>query len=153
MIQKIHDTFGDVFNGIGCFKSTFILQLKPDSQPYQVPPRHEAYALQQPFKEELKSLQKMDIITPLWVEEIAGWCNSFVLVPKAEGKVRLCLDLAWLNQALIRPIHRGPTLNNILPRLHNVMLYNVLLLINCYIGSITINVNDIRISYGYFIRS
>ena len=38
MMQKIHDTFGNVFNGIGCFKGTFSLQLKPDSKPYQVPP-------------------------------------------------------------------------------------------------------------------
>ena len=62
----------------------------------------------------------MDIITPLGVDETSKWCNSFVLVPKASGKVRLCLDLAWLSQALIRPLHRGPTLNDILPRLNNV---------------------------------
>ena len=43
MMQKIHDTFGNIFNGIGCFKGTFSLQLKPDSKPYQVPPRHVAY--------------------------------------------------------------------------------------------------------------
>ena len=44
------------------------------------------------------------------------------------GKVRLCLDLAWLNKVLIRPIHRGPTLNDILPKLAGVkylMLINV----------------------------
>ena len=44
----------------------------------------------------------------------------FVLVPKANGKVRLCLDPAWLSQALIRPIHRGPKLNDILPKCNNV---------------------------------
>ena len=94
MMQKIHDAFGNVFNGIGCFKGTFSLQLKPDSKPYQVPPRLVAHMLQKPFKEELEHLQKMDIITPLGVDEMAEWCNSFVLVPKANGKVRLCLDLA-----------------------------------------------------------
>ena len=36
------------------------------------------------------------------------------LVPKGNGKVRLCLDQAQLNIVLIRPIHRGPTLNDIL---------------------------------------
>ena len=54
MTQKIHDKFGDVFNSIGCFKGTFSLQLKPDSRPYQAPPRCVAYALQKPFKEELE---------------------------------------------------------------------------------------------------
>ena len=58
-----------MFNGIWCFEGTFPLQLKPDSKPYQVPPRHVAYALQKPFKEELDWLQKLDIITPLGVDE------------------------------------------------------------------------------------
>ena len=126
LIQEIHNTFGDVFNGIGCFKGTFFLQLKPDSKPYRVLPRHVAYALQKVFKEELEHLQKMDIITPLGVDEMVEWCNSFVLVPKANSKVRLCLDLARLNQALIRPIHRGPTLNDILPRLNNVKYMSII---------------------------
>ena len=36
MTQRIHEEYGKVFNGIGCFKGTFSLQLKPDSKPYQV---------------------------------------------------------------------------------------------------------------------
>ena len=120
MMWKIHSTFGEVFNGSGCFKDTFSLQLKPDSKPYQVPLRHVAYILQKPFKEELEQLQKMDIITHLGVDEMVKWCNSFVLVSKANGKVRLCLDPVRLNQALIRPIHRVPTINDILPKLNNV---------------------------------
>ena len=92
MMQKTHDTFGNVFNGIGCFKGKFPLQLKPNSKPYQVPPRQVLYILQKLFKEELECLQKMDIITPPGVDEMAEWCNSFVLVPKANSKVRLCLD-------------------------------------------------------------
>ena len=34
MLQKIHDTFGDIFNGIGYFEGIFSLQLKPNSKPY-----------------------------------------------------------------------------------------------------------------------
>ena len=109
-----------LFNGIGCFEGTFSFQLKPDSKPYQAPPRYVAYALQKPFNEELEHLQRMDIITPLGVDELVEWCNKFVLLPKANGKIGLCLDLVRLNQALIRPIHRGPTLNDILPKLNGV---------------------------------
>ena len=93
-MQIIHDKFEDVFNGIGCLEGTFSLQLKPDSRPIQAPPRCVAYALQKPFKEELEQLQKMDIITPLGVDKMAEWCNSFVLVPTANSKVRQCLDPA-----------------------------------------------------------
>ena len=73
----------------------------------------------QPFKEQLKWLQKQDITAPLYIDEMAEWCNSFVLVPKANGRVRLCLDPARLNQVIVRLMHRGPTLNDILPKLNN----------------------------------
>ena len=126
MTKKVHDKFNDVFNGIGCFKGTFSLQLKPDSKPYQVPPRHVAYALQKPLQEELEQLQQLDIIAPLGIDKILEWCNSFVVVPKANGKVQLCLDPARLNQALIRPIHRGPTLNDILPKLTGVKYMSII---------------------------
>ena len=118
MTQRIHEMHGKVFNVIGGLEGTFS-QLKPDSKPYQVPPRHIAYALQKLFKEKLQWLQESDIIMPLGVDETAEWCNSFVLVHKGNGKVWLCLDPAWLKQALIRPIHRGPMLNDILLKLNN----------------------------------
>ena len=70
--------------------------------------------------------KKLDIITLLGVEETVEWCNSFGLVPKANGKVRLCLDPARLNKALIRPVHRGPMLNDILPRLNNVKYMSII---------------------------
>ena len=109
-----------MFTGIGCFDRTFSLHVKPDSKPYQVFPRHIAYALQKPFKEELERPQQQDIITPLVVGEMVEWCNSLVLAQKPNGKVRLCLDPARLNQVLLRPVHRGPTLNDIFPKLNNV---------------------------------
>ena len=118
--------FNNAFNGIGCFEGTFSLQLKPDNKPYQGPLRHVTYALQKPFKDELHWLQKLDIIAPLGIGETVEWCNSFVLVPKANGKVRLCLDPVRLNKALIRPVHRGPSLNDILPRLSNVQYMSII---------------------------
>ena len=48
------------------------------------------------------------------------------VVPKANGKVRLSIDPVRLNQALIRPVHRGPTLNDILPRLNNVKYMSII---------------------------
>ena len=50
------------------------------------------------------------------MDETAEWCNGFVLIPKENGKIRFCLDPAWLSKVLITPVHRGPTLNDILPR-------------------------------------
>ena len=47
-------------------------------------------------------------------------------MPKANGTVRLCLDPAWLNQLLTRTVHRGPTLNDILPKLNNTKFISVI---------------------------
>ena len=33
LMQQIHNVFDNVFNGIGCFKGTFSLQLKADTSP------------------------------------------------------------------------------------------------------------------------
>ena len=116
--KQIQKEFEEVNTGIGCFEGMFPLQVKPDSKSYQA--RCVTYALQKLVKEESKKLQSQDIRTLLGVDETVEWCNSFALVPKSNCKVRLCLDLARLNQALIRPVHRGPTLNDIFPKLNNV---------------------------------
>ena len=120
IIQQLQRDFKDAFNGIGYFDGIFLLQVKPDSKPYQVPMRCVAHVLQKPFKEELERLQQQDIIAPLDIDETVEWCNSIILVPKSNGKVRLCPDPEKLNQALIRLVHRVPTLNDIFPKLNNV---------------------------------
>ena len=59
-------------------------------------------------------------MVPLDVDETSQWCSSLIQVPKVYGKVQLCLDPARLNKLLIRLVHRGPTLNDILPRVAGV---------------------------------
>ena len=53
---------------------------------------------------------------PLRVVDTSEQCNSFVLVAKSNEKMTLCIDLAKLSQALMRLVHRGPPVNDILPR-------------------------------------
>ena len=65
------------------------------------------------------------------MDETSELYSSFALVSNTNGKARLCLDLARLNKALIRPVHRDPTLNAILPRLAGV---KYLTLINASLG-------------------
>ena len=35
--QQLQQDFKNVFTGIGCFDGMFLLQIKPDSKPYQAP--------------------------------------------------------------------------------------------------------------------
>ena len=60
------------------------------------------------------------------INETSEWCNSFVIVPNANRKVRLCLDPAYLNVVPITPIHRGPSLNDILLTLSNAMYLSLI---------------------------
>ena len=120
LTKQLQKEFEDEFTDIGCFDGTFSFQVKPDSKSYQVPPRCIPYVLQKPFKEKLERLQQQEIITLLDIDETVERCNSLIFILKPNGKVRLCLDPARLNQALIRPVHRGPTLIDIFPKLNNV---------------------------------
>ena len=92
--------------------------------------RHVAHSFHKPLKKKLEWLQKQDIIIQLGADETAEWNKNFVLVPKPNGKFRLCLDPARLNQALIQPVHRCPTLNDIIPQVTNVK-YLPLIVASC----------------------
>ena len=94
--------------------------MKDGSKPYQAPLRRVVCALQETLKEEIETLQKQQCIVPLSTDETSELCNSFGLVPKVNSKVIVYLDLARLNKALIRPAHKGPTLNDILLRLAGI---------------------------------
>ena len=97
---QVQRDFEDVFNEKGCFNGMISLQIKPESKRYQASPWCIPYALQKPFKEELGRLPQQDTITLLSIDETSEWWNSFVLIPKPNDKVILCLDPARLNQAL-----------------------------------------------------
>ena len=105
LTMKKHKGFGDVFRGICCVESTFILKVSESSCPYQAFPRRVACALQELLPEE-KAEYKTANNSALAMDETSEWCSSFMLVPKANGNIRLCLDPAWLHKVLIRPIHR-----------------------------------------------
>ena len=66
------------------------------------------------------------IIEPLKVDECSKWCNSFVVVRKPSGDVWLCIDPAKLNRAIIRPIHRGQTVSDVLSKLSGVKYFSLL---------------------------
>ena len=84
-ITQFQRDFEDVFNRIGYFDGTFLLQQKPYSKPYQVPLCVWCTCYKHLLKRNEKGYRIQDIITLLGVDETAEWCNSFVLVPKANG--------------------------------------------------------------------
>ena len=71
------------------------------------------------LKEELERLQSQQIKALLGMDKTSKWC-SFVQVLNGNGGVRLCLHPARFSNALTGPVHRGPKLNDILPKLSHV---------------------------------
>ena len=47
------------------------------------------------------------------------WLNSFVIVKKQNGDLRICLDLTDLNKYIVRPVCNSNTLDEISLKLKN----------------------------------
>ena len=115
--------YQDCFEGIGCFKGEFHITLDPAVPPVIHPPRRVPEALREPLKKELEALVQQGIITK--VDEPTDWVNSLVCVTKNNGTLRLCLDPKDLNRAIKRPLHRTPTLEDILPKLSGARYFSI----------------------------
>ena len=66
-------------------------------------PRRIAIPLLPKVKAELKRMQRLGVIEK--VEQPTDWCSGIVVVPKANGKIRICVDLTTLNQNVQRERH------------------------------------------------
>ena len=81
-------------------------------------------ALRDQLKETLDKLVQQDILAP--VTEPIPWISSLVIVPKKDGKLRICLDPRDLNQAIQREHYPLPTIEEIATRLHGAKVFTVL---------------------------
>ena len=114
--QDILSQYSGCFEGIGCFSGDpYKFHLNPEYKPAPHAPRKVPIHLESAFKEEIKFLVKQGILEE--VKEHTDWVNSYVIVEKDTGnhhspnhtvkkKLRICLDLRDLNEALERePYH------------------------------------------------
>ena len=76
---------------------------------------------------------------------------------KVDKNIYFAINMAFAHQ-LQKTLHEAIQPKEFISKSTDILLYNVLLLVNCYISIIPIYViaktmNNIRTSYGYFIRS
>ena len=108
-----------LFTGIGHFQcASAEIKLKANAVPIQKPPRRIPMATREEFQEEINSMVKARILTKLDKNQATEWLNSFVVVRKASGKLRVCLDPTDLNPNIICPVCNSNTLDNIVQKLH-----------------------------------
>lgn len=122
--ESVIREFPKVFQGdIGRFEGTFHLEVDESARPVQLPVRNTPLTLKGLLKEELDHLENEGIISP--VKEPTEWVSSLVVVPKANGKLRVCLDPKPLNKALKRHHYPMPTLDDILPELSRARVFSL----------------------------
>ena len=116
-----------LFQGVGKFKIKPVeITLKEGVIPYQSPPRRVPDALQDPFIEELGRMERRGTITKLDKSVVSEWLNSSVITHR-QGSPNLplyiCLDPTPLNDAIVRPIKRSNTFDEVSHKLANATHY------------------------------
>ncbi|ETW98423.1 MAG: hypothetical protein ETSY2_42830 [Candidatus Entotheonella gemina] len=123
--SDIFKQFPKVFQGLGTLGDDFTIKLKPGATPHALyTPRRVPLPLLPKVEEELKRMESMGVISR--VDEPTPWCAGMVVVPKRNGKVRICVDLKPLNESVLREVHPLPRVDETLARLTGATVFSKL---------------------------
>ena len=113
LFKRIPRVFAD---GVGVLPGEYHMVLDESVRPVQQPPCRVPVAIRERLRETLEDLEKREIIAR--VTTPISWISSMVVVPKKNGKLRICLDPMDLNRALHRENYPLPTIEEVASRLH-----------------------------------
>lgn len=83
--------FPKLFEGLGKLQGDYRIQLQEGAKPYALStPRRVPIPLMKSVEQELRRMEDLGVIAK--VHEPTEWCAGMVVVPKANGKVRICVD-------------------------------------------------------------
>ena len=124
-LTDVKREFPGLFAGLGKLKKTYKISMKEDAVPFAVTaPRRIPLPMQEKVKAELKRLEEQDVIRP--VTTPTDWCAPIVVVPKANEKVRICVDLTRLNDSVRRENFPLPTTDKLLAQLSGSTIFSKL---------------------------
>ena len=114
--QEVKTMYPNLFKGLGELEGEFSIKLTPGSTPYAITtPRRVALPLMPKVKEELQRMEKLGVISK--VDIPTDWCAGMVVVPKPDGRIRLCVDLTKLNESVLRETYPLPKIDNLLAQI------------------------------------
>ena len=122
-----HLKYAHLFRGIGRFKCNPVhITTKQNGVPIQKPPRKVPIAMHAQFKKELDSMEDQGIISKFEGRDISPkWLNSFIIVKKPNGTLRICLDPTDLNKEIVCPVCNSQTIDGVVDKLRDAKYFAV----------------------------
>ena len=120
----IREKYKALFTGVGLLKGYELrLHIDESLKPVAQPVRRVPFGLREKVDKKLDQLLKLDII-----EEVpdgpSGWISPLVVAAKADGDVRVCVDMRRENEAIIRERHPIPTVEELLHDLNGSTVFS-----------------------------
>ena len=124
-LPNIPEMFPKLFTGLGKIEGDYQIKLNPDAVPYSLnTPRRVPLPLLPKVRAELDEMQAKGIIDR--IDEPTDWCAGMVVVPKSNGKIRICVDLTNLNKSVKREKHLLPKVDHTLGQLAGAKVFSKL---------------------------
>lgn len=122
--EDIYNNYKVVFEGLGSIPGVVNIELTEDAKPVVQCQRKIPLALHERLRETLNKLEKKGIIKK--VSHPTKWVNSLMIVEKADGSLRLCIDPKPLNKYIKREYFTIPTSNDIMSKLIGKNTFSVI---------------------------
>ena len=122
---QIIEEYPKLFKGLGQIPGEYSITLKDHATPFALTvPRKVPLPLLSKTKAEIERMLDLGVIKK--VEVPTEWCAPMVVVPKANGQVRICVDLTKLNLNIKREFHPLPAVDCTLGKLGDAKVFSKL---------------------------
>ena len=123
--EKFENKYKDHFTGVGNLGEPYRIKLRAGAKPVVLTTaRHVPIPLLEKVRVELQSMESSGIISR--VEEPTEWCSGMVVVPKSDGRIRICVDLSKLNESVEREYYLMPAVDETLAKMCNAKIFSKL---------------------------
>ena len=110
----VNGRFRKIFLGVGHFPIEPVdIVVSEDNEPEQKPACRVPVAMKEKFRKELQSMVKAGVISKLDRNTPTPWLNSYIIVKKPNGSLRICLDPTDLIKYIVRPVCNSRTLDDV----------------------------------------
>ena len=123
---NMRKSFPWLFSGLGEFKGPLHkIHLKDNAVPYSVTVPHRVpLAMTAQVASELTQMEQPGII---WkADDPTDWCAGMMVVPKANGSIRICCDYTSLNESVKQERHILPSVQHLLANIQCAKVFTKL---------------------------